>query len=187
MMFTQCLSSTAREKYSMEEKTYSIYQYAHPHTGKSLYIGLTSNPRQRFLQHISSSSPLSSIIRDLNWQGIEVTPTILETTNDYEEAKQLEKRWIQTNTPLLNQVHNQEEIKRRKREEEITFWMKDKGWTHKEASLFLEDFWDTGDMSFTYDAIAYGAQAAREILGIEGEFTSSEILHMALRYRGFEK
>lgn len=175
----------AQKSKTPQKTTYSIYQYLDPRTGEILYIGLTSNPYARFKQHLSSEKgPLYSLARELRWQRIELTPTILETTEDREEAKELEKKWIKAKSPKLNQVHNQEEIERRRYEEEISSWMQWTGWTHNEAHLYLQYFHSEG--GDTYDAIEYAVHASRKLLGMDGSFTKSEILHIALKYRGIE-
>lgn len=163
---------------------YSIYQFVDPRTGKPVYVGLTSNLESRFKHHISPRGVLYPLAQELKLKGMKLTPDVLETTESSEEAKRLEKKWIQAKAPLLNQIHNQNEIERRKREEEISSWMKWTGWTHHEADLYLAYFHSEG--GYTYDAIEYAVNASRKLLGIDGSFTQSEILHIALKYRGIE-
>jgi predicted GIY-YIG superfamily endonuclease len=168
--------------------TYSVYQFVDPRTGKTVYVGFTSNPTVRAKQHLSKKGILHALTQELRQEGLALDFQILETTTSIQEARELEKKWIQAKGPDLNWNHNQAEIERRREERE--FWedvsrlCTSKGLTRQEALLYMQHFpYCYGD---TYEVIEIAAQITREFLGIEGAFTASEILRIALKCKGIE-
>jgi predicted GIY-YIG superfamily endonuclease len=171
--------------------TYSIYNFVDPRTEKSVYVGFTKNTEARFKKHLSPKGILYPLAQELKREGLALASHILETTQDLREARKLEKKWIQTKKPLLNWVHNQAGIAQQRREkefiEDLNRLCVTKGWTQQEAILYMQHFERSQGDSYTYKVIETAAQITREFLGLDGSFTQSELLRIALKsHKGIE-
>jgi hypothetical protein len=77
---------------------YFIYELSDPRTAIPSYIGITSNPNIRYIQHLerkTGSKKKCDWIRDLLAEGIQPKMKILETVDSKQEAQDRERHWIQ--------------------------------------------------------------------------------------------
>lgn len=163
---------------------YHIYQFDDQRDGTVIYIGLTNDLAVRTRKHLSSKGLLYPLAQELKAEGLELCPYVLESVEDLEEARQIEKTNIQQKEPLLNTIHNQSVIKERQAEEEykeiIENIMKNLGLNYKDAVIFDRVFNQSSGDSYTYTVIKNTAQLTRQISGAK-PFSESEILSIALK------
>src|SRR5258706_11231564 len=78
---------------------YFVYVLVDPRTDGIRYVGITNEPKSRFTQHLSGTSQYNGYkiewIQELKEQGLRPEMRIIETVDSKEEAKELERYWIE--------------------------------------------------------------------------------------------
>jgi predicted GIY-YIG superfamily endonuclease len=168
----------------------SIYQFDDPRTGEIIYIGVTSNLKNRLRKHLSRTGLLYPLAQELKAEGLDLGVSVLETIENPQKGREVEKKWIQIKKPLLNIIHNQEGRNQREEEEryaqKVIELMHDKGFKYREAILYMEHFYMSEGDAYTYEITEKTAEITREVLGRVEPLTGSEIVKIALKYRGIE-
>lgn len=163
---------------------YRIYQFDDKRDSQIIYIGLTDNLDRRTREHLRKDGLLYPLAQELRKEGLKLLPSIIDSSNDLEEARCLEKMHIQQKRPLLNIIHNQEGIREYRQvtqyAETLADLMENSGLSYREAVTFHENFNCSEGDYHSYKLIRKTAQLVR---GQSGgyPFTESEILALALQ------
>lgn len=160
-----------------------IYEFDDPRDNTVIYIGLTNAPERRFRQHLHPQKGiLYPLAQELEEEGLKLSPFILDLTPDLQNARQLEKMWIQKKKPLLNTQHNAAAHLERQETEQYLRQINEAmetGLIYKEAVLFARHFCQSDGDYYNYTLIRSTAQLARKRSGLN-PFTESEVFALAL-------
>ena len=83
---------------------YSVYSLTDPRDGRIYYVGCTTNPEQRLRMHSGGNSTCTAdrINSKLKEEGLQPVMTILASTEDRQQAGDLERHWIANFSTLVN-------------------------------------------------------------------------------------
>lgn|SRR5262245_1218546 len=161
---------------SYPEGSHCIYEFDDNRSGDVIYIGLTNDLKRRVKQHLYRKE---SMIRPLA-QNLSVS--VIDWHSDLQEARKLEKMWIQRKRPLLNTAHNiasNETYQAEIQAEHISECLK-AGLTYKQALLFVENFCGSEGDYCNYKLIRSTAQMTRYRANL-APLTETEVLDLALQ------
>ncbi len=94
----------------ISEKKHYVYSVHHPVTNELLYVGCTSNFKERSKQHrysnVDKGNKYSQYIISLHKEGLRPKIKILGIYHDYKFARLMEKSFIKSMSPKYNTIHN---------------------------------------------------------------------------------
>jgi predicted GIY-YIG superfamily endonuclease len=93
---------------------YYVYELIDPRTNEIRYIGITARPEIRFTQHLNGINEPNGYkvewIQELKEQGLLPEMRITETVDNKEEARELERYWIEYYLSRDVQLTNAEHV-----------------------------------------------------------------------------